>query len=148
MKPRSWNSTLPAPSKPLARKTALRSGSHLRRSELRRETRIRPRNPERAAWKFARNFNSKEYVEFTHTRPCWPCGSHRNIQASHLLEGRKMGGCGGDWTVIAPQCDECHREWGAGPDRFLRARDLTWADAERAVAEHQAAWARYGGGEG
>ncbi len=148
MKPRAWNSTLPAPTKPMKR-SASRSGSHLSRSEIRREAElrsrkpIRPRNPKRAAWKFKRNFHSVDFVEFTHTRPCWPCGSRDRIQAAHILEGRKMGGCGGDWRDVGPQCSDCHDEWGRGVETFLRARGLTWADAERAVAEHQAAWAEY-----
>lgn len=47
MKPRAWNSTLPAPSKQLQRKAPLRSGSHMERSEIRRKAKIRPVNPKR-----------------------------------------------------------------------------------------------------
>lgn len=139
-RPRSWNSTLRVPRQRMAR-----GGPIERRARLESRTPIRKRNPKRAAWKFERNFHSVAYVEFTKSRPCWSCGSCREIETSHVLEGRKMGGCGGDWTVTAPQCRTCHREWGAGPDRFLRARGWTWDHAERAVAEHQAAWERYGG---
>lgn len=121
-----WNSTFPAPDKPIARKKG-----------------VRKRRADRAAAKYERNFHSAEYVLFTKAQPCAFCNGGPCFTAH--MNARGMGGSGGDWTRTLPVCWDCDSKWdspGWGPERFLASIGWTWEDVERAIAAHQAEWAK------
>ena len=97
---------------------------------------LRARNDERADSKFARNFHSPEFVEFTRSRPC-ACGcGYRPSEAAHA-EPRGMGGCGADWTRIIPLYWKCHRAYDRHDRPDIEERK------EQLIAEHQEAWRKH-----
>src|SRR5690606_3775495 len=121
-------------SKPLTRKTALRSGSHLRRSELRRETRIRPVNPARRRARYARDFGA--YAETIRALPCSVCGAPGPSDPHHV----RSRGAGGDRRDLVPLCRTHHREYHDVGRRTFEAR--RGVDLAQVAAE---LWERYGG---
>lgn len=100
---------------------------------------IKP-NAKRKAESFDRNFLSVEYVRFTKASPCLFCNGGPCVTA-HLIEGRKMGGRGGDWRATGPVCFECDTAWSGGRLTFLASKGLTLDDLPAMVARHHERWA-------
>lgn len=101
------------------------------------------RNAKRQDESFVRNFHSSEYVDFTRWRPCIFCdrwGVRAGVRTAHVLEGRKMGGRGGDWTDTAPVCFTCDTEWATGHLTFMEKRGITRLELEHRVALHHNAF--------
>lgn len=97
----------------------------MKRSPMpRRKTRLRQRNPARAARAFARNFGPK--AEWIRGLPCLVRGCRRRSEACHA-QARGMGGAKGDASVLVPLCRRHHGEAG-----------------ELRTGERQAFTARYG----
>lgn len=151
MKPRAWNSTLPAPSKPLARKAALRSGSHLSRSEIRREAELRSRTPikrrnaKRQAKRKAEGLVYGPYHAWIGTLPCTLASDPRHecrgkVEGHHL---KRVGNGGVDAENEIPLCENGHTlsmlsVHVMGPQSF----DRYWGVDSEAIAA--ALWERYG----
>ena len=108
-----------------------------------RKTRLPRRNEKRRAESFERNFLSGDYVDYTRHQPCLFCGSIDRVRTAHVLEGRKMGGRGGDWKATGPVCFGCDKEWAAGVKTFLRERGLTMEDLAERVALHHTRYAHH-----
>lgn len=112
---------------PLKRGTPIKSGG-----------RVKPRNAKRKKSEWARAYHSEAFVRFTKSAPCAADG-RTPCDAAHT----ENGGAGrkGDWTTIIPLCSgingchaKQHREGWA-------AIGMSEVGRERAVANHQAAWA-------
>lgn len=101
-----------------------------------RKSRIRRRNEKRRKESFQRNFLTGEYVDFTRREPCLFCGGQDRVRTAHVLEGRKMGGRGGDWKATGPVCFGCDEAWARGRQTFLRERGLTMEVVAERVALH------------
>jgi hypothetical protein len=54
-----------------------------------------------------------------------------------------MGGCGGDWTTIFPQCGPCHTAYAERRAVFFAALGLTQDDITRFTIEHRQAFERH-----
>lgn len=138
---------------PLVRRTELRRGeSKLARTpweperrplprhrELERKSKLRPRNPDRAARLFTRAYGSGERVEWIHSHPCVTCGRHLEgrMHASHV----RSKGAGGDADDVVPQCWRCHHAYETeGRLTFERRRRPHMAQAARIYA---IAWVAY-----
>lgn len=70
--------------------------------------------------RFARQFHSKEFVEWIKDQPCSTCGKWSLLpDASHV----RSRGAGGTWRDIIPQCWACHQEFHQkGRLSFCQAR--------------------------
>jgi hypothetical protein len=92
--------------KPLRRGAALRPGSaSLRPGSPRRKARVNPVNRARRARLHERNFG--DHAAWVRSHGCLVCKGP--AEAAHVIP-RKMGGCGGDKTVLVPLCSDHHRE--------------------------------------
>lgn len=132
MKPRSWNSTLPAPTKPLTRRASLSPGK-----TPERRTRMPKRNAKRAAKRYARDFGA--HAETIRALPCCACGAPGPSDPHHVVSR----GAGGTAQHQVPLCRNCHRllhQIGRRTFEALRKVSLVVIAAEL--------WERYGGGEG
>jgi hypothetical protein len=119
------------------KRTALRSGSHLSRSEIRREAELRPVNPKRRRNLYARNFGA--YADLIREMPCCTCGAPGPSDPHHA----RSRGAGGDRRDLCPLCRDCHRilhQIGRATFEARHGVDLATVAA--------ALWERYGGGEG
>lgn len=101
-----------------------------RRKPLRRYTWIKPRNDERAAKNFERNFGARarRVREF----PCCRCGT-RPTEAAHV-RARGMGGAKGDRHDLIPLCRACHREYDEGHVNRPELAAKAWGFDPRQVA--------------
>lgn len=93
-----WNSSLPAPTKPM------KPGPGPKR-----RTPMRTRNPERWAQQRERNFG--DWADVVRRMDCYFCGRAPGTcgnDPAHM-DPRGMGGYGGDLRVILPACRADHR---------------------------------------
>lgn len=81
----------------------------MKRTPLKRKTRLRSVNRRRQAKKYERNFG--QHSDWIRSHACCACGRPESdtmtIQAAHA-KARGMGGCGGDKTDLVPLCFDCH----------------------------------------
>lgn len=90
---------------------------------------LRAKNPmrRRAPRRIAREAVFKPYVEWLHRRACVTCGTHTNIQGSHVGNGgtgQKRGGAEDQVPMCGPRAggvvEGCHAEWGGYYGRFAK----------------------------
>lgn len=130
MKRRSWNSTLPAPSKPMKRSAMPE-----------RKKRILPVSKANVARLFRRNFRSIERVRFAKAHDCQVC--HRTASErwpgvnSHAVHSR---GAGGDYRCVVALCVECDANAAARPRTFWM---LMGMDPHELADELEADWQAY-----
>ena len=93
------------------------------RAGLRRGGRIQARAPRRRE----RDRIFDPYVAWLHRRACVACGTHTNIQGSHVGSGgmgQKRGGAEDMVPMCGPRAagvvDGCHAEWGGSYGRFAK----------------------------
>lgn len=90
--------------------------------------------------KFARQFHSAEYVEWSNKQPCvaceWSATSVILTQCAH----NPSRGAGGTWENVSPLCPSCHGEqhgWGA--ETFQQKYGIRFKQTN---AQHCRAWER------
>ena len=78
----------------------------MKRTPLKRGTRLKPRNAKRRASEFERCYRSKAYLRHIHAMPCYACGKHGETDAAH----GETGGMGykAGWETLLPLCRRCH----------------------------------------
>jgi hypothetical protein len=109
---------------PLKRKTPLARGT----SQLKR-SRLKPRNPDRAAAERLRDFGPQ--AEWMRDLPCSTCGARPPSVPSHVGRSRGAGGTRDD---LAPQCSACHEAVHRGRLTFERERGVDLAELAREYA--------------
>lgn len=78
---------------------------------IRRKTRLRPRNPARAARLHQRNFDGGiDHDSFARRQPCCLCWRSSKQQTPTQSAHVRSRGAGGDWTSQIPLCNSHHRE--------------------------------------
>ncbi len=113
---------------------------------LARRTRLKPRNKERSAAKYERNFDGPgdlHHGAYIRRQDCCLCRSRgtrqlTTTQAAHAL-ARGMGGCNGSYRHLVALCDRHHREQeriGNHGVLELYGVDLM-AEAERQIVAHE-----------
>ena len=111
----------------------------MKRTELRRTTRVKASNPERKAENWARAYGSPERVTWVQRQPCVVCGSVGLSENAHTRTGgtsRKADAC---W--IAPLCFTCHAELHRiGKASFEAAHQI---DLDHEAAITDARWEQY-----
>ena len=105
----------------------------MKRTPLKRKTRLRARNPERRAAAFARNFGDRGAA--VRAMRCLVPGCRHDPQAAHAI-ARGMGGVKGSLRHLVPLCSAHHRDAGENRTsqraRFEAAHGLDLiAEAER-----------------
>lgn len=123
----------------LARKNPLRSRKGLGPGKPLRpgRKRLRPRNPERAARRFATDFGGQERLDWIHSHPCATCGAPAPSESSH----EPTRGAGGKADDQMPQCHRCHTELHHdGPRAFERARGMEPYGLRAITARFAALW--------
>jgi hypothetical protein len=72
-------------------------------------------------------------------QPCAACGRHGRSEPAHVIS-RKRGSWDGDWSVLAPLCNDCHRRYDTryanSSERFMEATDVDLLAHSRRHAEH------------
>jgi len=133
VKPRAWNSTLPAPTKALHRT-----------AELQRHAYMKAVNRERKAKLFERNFGEKS--DFIRAQPCEVTGADPlgwKIEAAHM-KARGMGGCHGSKLDLVPLVWFVHRAFDdMGEAAFLEHYGRTKQSVKDAAPRYEAAWQEY-----
>ena len=98
---------------------------------------VKARNERRIKEKFARNFGSKERVEFAKTRTCYCCRKRRAVVNAHVVHARGMGGAGGTFLDVTALCEVCDRASTARPKSFWVEVGIDPADI---AAEFEGDW--------
>jgi hypothetical protein len=127
----------------------MKRGAPLKRSPLKRKTPLRPRNPQRRAKMYARNYG--EHADFLRGLCCSvPDCRLFPLQVAHTVT-RKRGSVGGTWRDTCPLCLKHHpRQEGRtaefsreiGVDLIALADALVCADPGAPLEEIVAAWGR------
>ncbi len=87
--------------------------------------------------KFARQFHSPEFVEFTKRSACTVC-FRSPCEAAH----NPSRGAGGTWRDVSPLCRKHHLEQHQGVETFQRNHSI---DFEQTNAQHVRAWETHNG---
>lgn len=96
-------------------------------------------NREKAAARFARQFHSKEFVEWMQAQRCATCMRGPLIPHSEVSHIHSRG-AGGTWRDTIPQCKPCHADFHRmGRETFCSRRG--WESHER-LSELAAEYAR------
>jgi len=116
----------------------------MKRTPLRRHTRVKPVNPERKAKLFERNFGDK--AEWIREQPCEVTGADPlawKIDAAHA-KARGMGGCGGDKRDLVPLVWFVHVAFDEASDGdFLKRYGRTKQSVKDTAPLYEAAWQEY-----
>jgi hypothetical protein len=138
--PRAWNSSLPAPSKPMNRGPGPKRSARLASEIAPSRKPVRKSNPKRKAKEFQRAYGGEERVEWVKTLRCavWcligACeGETVNAHTENGGMSRKA-----DAKTIAPLCDKHHREYDDWFDYM--ADPYIRGVIARAAAQTEAAW--------
>ena len=89
--------------------------------------------------RFARQFHSEAFVEFTKAQPCVVCGVRVAIECAH----NPSRGAGGTWEDVTPLCAFHHGEQHRGVETFQRRHGIRFSETNAAHAE---AWRQHEGG--
>lgn len=162
-KRRAWNSTCPAPAKPIPRSGFIKRSSPAKSTSVvgtvpystipKQKKRPKASNPKRRAKEFARCYHSVERVEWVKARPCQVCLKIGVSENAHTIgggAGRKAG-----YETIAALCgrhqwaDEfvvgCHGQLHALGPRLFQERYRV--DLAQLAATLQAKWRAHLNGE-
>ncbi len=94
---------------------------------------------QKAKDRFARQFHSPEFVEWSNLQPCIVCFRYPT-ECAHNPTRRN-----GTWRDVSPLCKTHHREQhglNSGVETFQRKYDI---DFEQTNAQHVRAWEAYDG---
>jgi hypothetical protein len=100
-----------------------------------RRTRLRPKNPARAAQRRARDFGP--VGEWLREQRCATCPAQPPSEPSHVVHGRGAGGGAGN---MIPSCASCHQEYHRGRHSFCAARGLDLAELGKMAAWYADRW--------